>query len=182
MSLDKLKRELENLAKELDNSVDISTKDLGKKSLKYMKQQYNDKNMKSHKGNINLHAYNKRYKKGFVISSGDDIVAVFNEFGTGITKTTNSLAKEAGYQYNMSSPKKGVIPDGAIQMYGREYCERVNTPNTWWYFKNGKWWWSIGAKAKNMYSSLVEELRANAGNHYRTSISQTIGKYNGGKL
>lgn len=175
----KLQKELSDLIEALDKSVDKSTKEIGKKSLEYMRKQYLDKNMSSHIGYINLKAYEKDYKKGFIISSGDDIVAVFNEFGTGITKTTNSLAKEAGYQYNVSNPKKGVIPDGAIQMYGREYCEKVNTPDTWWYFKEGKWWWSRGAKAKNMYSSLVDELNKNAVSEFKANISQTIGSYGG---
>ena len=147
-----------------------------------MKQQYNDNNLKSHKGNISLHAYNKRYKKGFIISSGDDEVAIYNEFGTGLAKdTTNPLADEAGYKYNEPNPSKGVIPEGAIKMWGKEYCESVNTPDTWWYYKNGKWWWSRGAAAKKMYSSLVDELRANAKTHFQTSISQTIGNYGGKK-
>ena len=76
-----LEKELHNLVKEIDNGVEKSTKELGKKSLEYMRKQYSDKNMSSHSGNINLKAYEKDYKKGFIISSGNDEVAVYNEFG-----------------------------------------------------------------------------------------------------
>ena len=175
----KLQKELNDLIEALDKSVETSTKELGKKSLEYMQKQYLSNKLEGHVGNIKLRAYKKYYKKGFVISSGNDIVAVFNEFGTGITKVQNPLARDAGYEYNAQSPFKGVVPEGAILQYGKEYCDRVTTPDTWWYFKEGKWWWNRGAKAKNMYSSLVDELNKNAVSKFKANISQTIGSYGG---
>ena len=164
----------------LNKGINKTTKELGQKSLEYMQKQYANNKMGGHTGNINLKAYNKRYKNGFIISSGNDEVAVYNEFGTGIVGAgTNPLADEAGYEYNVPSVHKGVIPVAAMLMYGEDYCESVNTPNTWWYFKNGKWWYTEGMKGKNMYASLVDELRDNAIKDFKASVSQTIGSYGG---
>ena len=165
----------------LNKGVNETTKELGQKSLEYMKKQYASNNLQGHIANINLNAYKKRYKNGFIISSGNDEVAVYNEFGTGLigAASPNPLADEAGYNYNLESPHKGVIPEGAIKQHGREYCEKVTTEDTWWYYKNGKWWHSTGYKGKNMYASLVDELRDNAIKDYKTSISQIIGNYGG---
>ena len=178
--MEQLEKDLTNLAEALNKSIDKTTKELGQKSLEYMQKQYANNNMGGHTGNINLKAYKKRYKNGFVISSGNDEVAVYNEFGTGVVgEGTNPLANEAGYEYNLNSPHKGTIPDGAIQQYGREYCEANTTGNTWWYWKNGTWRHTEGMKGKNMYSSLVDELRDNAINDFKASVSQTIGSYGG---
>ena len=181
-SLDQLKKELKDLAETLNKDIDKSTKKLGEKSLEYMRKQYSDNNLGSHIGNIELKPFYKdKYKSGFIISSGNDEVAVYNEFGTGIVgyENSNKLASEAGYEYNLNSPHKGVIPEGAKHSYTQEYLEAVNTPNTWWYFKNGKWWHTEGMKAKNMYSSLVDELNENAVRDLKASISQSIGSYGG---
>lgn len=180
--MDDLKKELADLAEALNKGVSKTTEELGQRSLDYMKKQYSQNNMQGHIGNINLKAKNKRYKYGFVISSGNDEIAVYNEFGTGIVGAgTNPLADETGYEYNVSSPHKGKIPKGAIKQYGREYCELVTDPNGWWYFKNGKWWYTEGMKGKNMYASLVDELRDNAIKDYKASIKQVIGNYGGKK-
>ena len=179
-SLDQLKKELESLAKELDKSVEKSTKELGEKSLEYMQKQYSENNLDGHIKNLNLKAYKSEYKKGFILSSGNDIVAVFNEYGTGLAKgTTNTLASWSNYEYNVPSVHKGVVPVAAMLMYGEDYCSRVNTPDTWWYFKDGKWWHSKGAAAKNMYSSLVDKLNEVTRAEMVASLSQTIGKYGG---
>lgn len=136
--------------------------------------------MENHISNINLKAYKNRYKNGFIISSGNDEVAVYNEYGTGVVgEGTNELASESGYEYNVQSPHKGIVPKDAIKQYGKEYCERVTDQNTWWYFKNGKWWHTKGMKGKNMYSGLVDNLRKNAVKGFKTSISETIGSYGG---
>lgn len=171
------------MVKALNDGVDTSTKKLGKKSLEYMKKQYSENNLKDHIGNLNLKAYKDRYEKGFILSSGNDEIAVYNEFGTGIVGSGNSnpLASDVGYEYNVNSPHKGVIPEGAYYQYPIQYLEAVNTPDTWWYFKNGKWWHTEGMKGKNMYSSLVEELQEVAVNEFETTISQTIGNYGGKK-
>lgn len=149
----------------------------------YMRKQYMENNMSSHTDNIKLKAYKHKYKKGFIISSGNDEVAVYNEFGTGIvgSESPNPLAGESGYKYNVPSPKKGVIPDGAKYSYTQQYLDAVNTPDTWWYYKNGKWWHTEGMKGKQMYSSLVDELRENASKNFKTNISQAIGNYGGKK-
>ena len=179
-----LKKELDNLVKEIDNGVEKSTKELGKKSLEYMRKQYSKNNLSSHIGNITLTPYKKDFKKGFILSSGDDEIAVYNEFGTGIVgaENPNPLASEAKkpYKYNAPSLYKGKIPDMAYYQYTKQYLEAVNTPNTWWYFKNGKWWHTEGMKGKQMYSSLVDELRKNAPKEFKTSIGQVIGNYNSG--
>ena len=184
MSLEQLEKELRNLAKTIGNNVDNTTKELGKKSLEYIQKQYSDKGLSSHIGNVELKPFYKdKYKSGFIISSGDDEIAVYNEFGTGIVgrENSNPLAGKAGYEYNVNSPHKGVIPEMAQYSYTQEYLEAVNTPNTWWYFKNGKWWHTEGMKAKNMYSSLVEELKQNVSKEYKVAINQAINNYNGGK-
>lgn len=166
------------MAETLDKKVFTSTRELGEKSLEYMQKQYSKNNMSSHIGNIKLKSYKKGYKYGFIVSSGDDEVAVYNEFGTGVVgKNSNPLAKSAGYQYNIGI-YKGIPPEGAKKEYGEKYCDEVTTPDTWWYHKNGKWWYTRGMVGKNMYSSLVEELRDSAKQYYKTSISQTIGNYN----
>lgn len=150
-----------------------------------MREQYSSNNLGGHISNINLKPLNDDYKKGFIISSGSDFVAVYNEFGTGIVgaENPNPLATEKGsaYEYNVPSPHKGEIPEGAKYSYTQEYLEAVNTPNTWWYFKNGKWWHTEGMKGKNMYYSLVEELRKNATKEIKVSVSQTLAKYGGKK-
>lgn len=183
-----LERELRFLVVRLNKELDKSTKDLGKKSLDYMRKQYmEDKNnMSSHVGNITLKPYNKRFKNGFIISSGNDEIAIYNEFGTGIVgEGTNPLASSAkpAYKYNVESPYKGKVPDAAHAQYTNEYLETVNTPNTWWYFKNGRWWHTEGMKGKNMYSSLVDILKDVGVRDLKAKISQTIGDYNsnGGK-
>lgn len=169
---------LQNLIEEINSGVENTTKELGKESLRYMKKQYIENNMSRHTGNLTLHAYNGRYKNGFVISPGDDIVAIFNEFGTGIIgEGSGDLADIYGYKYNLASRKKGVIPRGAKKMWGEEYCESVTTPDTWWYFKNGKWWWTRGMYGKNMFASLADELNELAPPQYNALISGLTSKY-----
>ena len=182
-----LQKELEDLAEVLSKTVEATTKDLGKKSLDYMAKQYSKNNMSGHIGNINLKAYNKKYKYGFVISSGNDEVAVYNEFGTGVVgEGTNPLADETGYQYNLSTPYKGMYTDEMIKQYVATHPDKTEeqvraeqTPDTWWYWKNGTWRYTEGMKGKNMYASLVDELRDNVSSEYKTKISQTIGSYGG---
>jgi hypothetical protein len=143
-----------------------------------------ENNLNKHLNNLNLKGYKRRYKSGFVISSGNDEVVVYNEFGTGIAGVeTNELADEAGYQYNIPTPKKGKIPKGAIKEYGLPYCKDNTTKNTWWYWKKGHWHHTTGMAGKNMFSSLVDELRKNAAKKYKTDIKQAIDNYNsnGGK-
>lgn len=146
-----------------------------------MKKQYSSNNMEGHIGKLELNPYNGKYENGFVLSSGNDEIAVYNEFGTGIVGSQDPNPLAGDYEYNVPSPHKGVIPEMAKYSYTQEYLEAVNTPDTWWYFKNGKWWHTEGMKGKQMYSSLVDELRENAGKEFNVSISQTIGNYNGGK-
>ena len=189
--MNELQKELEDLEKELDKTINASTEKLGKKSLDYMVKQYQTnkkdgkKGMAGHIGNLNLKPYKKSYISGFVVSSGNDEIAVYNEFGTGIVgyQNPNPLAQDAGYKYNLESPYKGVPPKGAIEEYGREFVESVTTPNTWWYHKNNKWWYTEGMEGKQMFSSLVDELRKNAVKDFKVSIGQTIGNYRsyGGK-
>jgi hypothetical protein len=172
------------LVTSLNKGIETSTKELGKKSLDYMKKQYMENNLSSHTGNITLTAYKKRYKNGFIISSGDDEIAVYNEFGTGIAGVgTNPLATDTGYEYNVASPYKGYIPEGAIAQYGLKNCEKWTTPNTWWYLKDGKWHHTEGMKdgGKKMYYGLVEEIRDVYVNDLKVAVSQTIGNYGGKK-
>lgn len=179
-SLNKLEKDLQSLAEALNKSTEETTKELGEKSLEFMTKQYSKNKMGGHIGNLNLKAYKRRYKNGFIISSGDDEVAVYNEFGTGIVgENSNPLADEVGYEYNVPSVHKGVIPEGAIAEYGAEEAEKVTTPDTWWYYKNNKWWYTKGMKGKNMFSSLVDELRDSAIKEYKVGISKVIGKYGG---
>lgn len=181
-SLKAIDEELKNLEKTLDKEIIASIKKMGKESLEYMQKQYqkSKNNMSNHIGNINLKPYNGNYRNGFVISSGNDIVAVFNEYGTGIVGAgTSKLANETGYDYNLPSPYKGVIPEGAKYQYTKQYLETVNTPNTWWYFKNGRWWHTEGMKGKNMYSKLRDKLKKEAIKDFETKVSQVIGNYNG---
>lgn len=168
------------MAEELNNDLTKTTKKIGEESLKYMKKQYMENNMSSHIGNLNLHAIDKRYKNGFVLSSGNDEIAVYNEFGIGIigAENKNPLASDVGYEYNVESPFKGEIPLGAIKQWGEEYCKMVTTEDTWWYFKEGKWWHSRGYKGKQMYYGLVEILNETAIRDLKASVSQTIGNYN----
>lgn len=141
-----------------------------------MKEEYNSKKLEGHIGNLNLKAYDKDYKKGFILSSGIDEIAVYNEYGTGIVgaDNPNPLAGETGYEYNVPSPYKGVIPEMARYGHTKEYLEANNTPNTWWYYKNGTWWHTEGMKGKNMYSSLVDELRGNITDEYMVAINKAI--------
>lgn len=180
-----LSEELQGLIDKLNEGLEQTTKELGRKSLDYMKREYMENNMGSHTSNLNLHAYKRRYKNGFIISSGDDIVAVFNEFGTGIVgEGTGILADTTGYQYNVSSPYKGVIPEGAIAELGREYCESVNTPNTWWYWQpraKQHWKHTEGMKGKNMFYGLVDELQELAPREFKIKVGQIIGNYGGKK-
>ena len=177
--MEELEKKLTNLAEALNKTTDTYTKELGQQSLEYMTKQYSLNNMSGHIGNINLKAYKKRYSNGFVISSGNDEVAIYNEFGTGIVGIgTNPLAGKAGYQYNIGITR-GTIPEGAIKEYGKEFCESVTTPDTWWYHKNNKWWYTKGMEGKNMYSSLADKLRESAGKKFRVAISETISNYGG---
>lgn len=149
-----------------------------------MKEQYSKagNNMEAHIANIELKPSDNDYKKGFIISSGNDDIAVYNEFGTGIVgkENPNPLAGKSNYEYNVPSPHKGEPPEMVKYSYTQEYLDAVNTPNTWWYFKNGKWWHTEGMKGKQMYSSLVDELRENAPKEFAVYINQTLGN-NGGK-
>lgn len=179
LTLDQLEKEIQNLIDDLNSEVGETTKELGEKSMEYMQKQYSENNMSGHIGNINLHIYNNEYKKGFKISSGDDEVAVYNEFGTGIRGSYNptSLAVLNKYEYNVPSPYKGEIPEGAIAQWGLDFCETVTTPNTWWYWKNGTWRWTDGMQGKNMYGSLVDELRELVPKGYDLKVSHIINKY-----
>lgn len=202
-SLDQLEKELKNLAKTLDKSVETSTKELGKKSLEYMKKQYYEKlesnrdeyenRLGEHIANLNLKPYKNKFKKGFILSSGNDETVVYNEFGTGIVgEGTSRLADDAGYEYNVSSIYKGFVPNGAVLDYMEEHqipkkyeykaraaLEEITTENTWWYWKKGKWHHTEGMSGKNMYADLVDELRKSAKKHYDTSIKQAIKDYGG---
>lgn len=177
------------MAKTIDKEVSASTKDLGKKSLDYMKKQYSENNLSSHIDNIDLRPYNEKYNNGFVISSGNDEVAVYKEFGTGIVgQGTGRLAGTSNYQYNVNSPFKGYYTDEMVKQYvathkdkTEEQVKAEQTPNTWWYWKNGTWRYTEGMEGKNMYADLVDELNNNAGKHFRTAVSHSIGNYNGGK-
>lgn len=201
-SLENLEKELEDLIDKLNNNVAKSTKELGKKSLEYMKKQYYEKlesnrdgyenRLGEHIANLNLKPYKNSYEKGFVLSSGNDETVVYNEFGTGIVgEGTSRLANDAGYEYNVSSIYKGKVPDGAIAEYMETYqvsknkaraaLQEITTENTWWYWKKGKWHHTEGMSGKNMYADLVDELRENAKAYYQTTINQTIGNYGGKK-
>lgn len=148
-----------------------------------------ENNMSSHTGYIKLQAYKHRYKNGFIISSGNDETAIYKEFGTGVVgKDTNPLADSAGYDYNVPSIYKGYYTDEMVNQYlathkdkTREQVISEQTPNTWWYWKNGCWRYTEGMHGENMYSSLVEQLKENAAKDIRVSISQTIGSYGGKK-
>lgn len=179
----KVEKELVSLVKSLSEDAEKTTKELGKKSLKYMQKLYGQEknNLSSHISNIKLRPYNDTYKDGFVISSGNDDVAVFNEFGTGIVgeEKPNPLAADARYKYNMNSPHKGVIPEGAIKEYGLAYCEKNTDQDTWWYHKNGKWWHTKGMKPKNMYASLVDKLKETGAKDFKVAVNKTIENYNG---
>ena len=197
--MESLEKELENLIKNINNGIDKTTKELGEKSLTYMKKQYMENNMSGHIGYLKVSPYNNRYKNGFILSSGDDKVAIYNEFGTGIVGAENSnpLAGDLGYEYNIESPHKGRVPEAAIKWEAKRRhkpfdvvkaeLEAETTPNSWWYFKNGTWRHLNkakkpfeGMKAKNMYSSLVDILNEIAVEKYSVSISQSLGN-NGGK-
>lgn len=178
--MENLKKELEDLIKGINEQAEKSTRKIGEKSLDYMMKEYSKNNLSGHIGNLNLQPIKEKYKYGFILSSGNDDIAVYNEFGTGIVgEGTNPLADDAKYQYNIGLTK-GTIPDGAKKEYGEAYCESVTTPDTWWYHKNGKWWHTEGMKGKNMYSSLVEELRKHETIEFKTDIEQYI-KYGGSK-
>lgn len=166
------------MAEKIDSEVDKSTKDLAQKSLEYMQAQYNSNNLGGHVGNLNVSPYKHKYKSGFVLSSGDDEIAIYKEFGTGIVgyNKKSKLATDTGYQYNIGV-YKGTIPDGAIKEYGRAYCEEHTDENTWWYRKNNKWWHTKGMEGDRMYDSLVEELRLNTKKRYKTAVSQAINNY-----
>ena len=174
-----LKKELEGLIGCLNEGIDETTQKLGKRSLDYIKEQYAANKLSGHIENLKLTPYKGKYKYGFILSSGQDPVAIYKEFGTGIVGAENSnpLASTKNYEYNVPSPSKGYIPPGAKKQYGEKNCEEWNTPNTWWYWKNGKWHHTEGMKASNMYSSLEEELRTHLKETYQTSIEQNLKKY-----
>ena len=180
MDIQELTDNLQSLIEEINNGVEHTTKELGEESLRFMKKQYATYNLRRHTGNLTLHAYNTRYKKGFVISPGNDMIAVFNEFGIGIRGAgTGDLADIYGYEYNVPSPDKGTIPDGAINMWGEEYCQSVTDDDTWWYFDRDskKWIWSRGYEGKNLFSSLADELNDLAPLEYKTLIDGLVADY-----
>lgn len=162
----------------LSKEVEKSTKKIAKESLEYMKRQYSSKKLEGHIGKLKLREFKENNTTGFVLSSGNDEVAIYNEFGTGIVGAgTNKMAGDLGYQYNVG-PYIGYIPEGAIAQYGLENCEKWTTPNTWWYLKDGKWHHTEGMKGKNMYSSLVDKLNETAVKDIKLAVKQTIGNYN----
>lgn len=182
--------DLQNLIKELNDGVANTTKELAEKSLDFMRKEYMDpkNNMSRHTKNLSVQSYDYRYKHGFVLSAGDDIVAAFNEFGTGIVgEGTGALADMFGYRYNLNSLKKGVVPEGAIRSYVKTHkvsyakaqaaLQKVTTPNTWWYWKNGTWRHTEGMRGKNMFADLVYELQDLAPQQYSVAIEQLLGKY-----
>lgn len=189
LALEELADNLQDLIDEINNGVEYSTKELAQESLRYMKKQFYENGLGSHTGVLDLKSYNWRYKKGFVISLNEGrklenspinekTLVVFNEFGTGMRgEGSGELADIYGHQYNIDTIKKGRIPRGARKMWGSEYCESVTTPDTWWYFKNGKWWWSRGAEGKNMFADLVDNLNELAPQKYKILISDLTGKY-----
>ena len=177
--INNLKKELEGLIDSLNEGLDETTQKLGKKSLDYIKEQYSANNLGGHISNLSLTPYNGKFKYGFILSSGQDPIAIYKEFGTGIVGAENSnpLASKAHYEYNVPSIYKGWAPPGAKKQFGEANCEEWTTPNTWWYFKNGSWHHTEGMKASNMYSSLEEELRTHLKETYKTSIEQSLKKY-----
>ena len=177
--MEELQKELKNLEEAIDENIEATIQKLGEKSLEYIREQYSNKNLSKHISNTELNPYQESYKNGFIVSSGDDEIAVYNEYGTGIVGegNPNPLASDSGYQYNIGLTR-GKIPDGAKKEYGEKFCEEVTTPDTWWYHKNNKWWYTKGMEGKGMYSSLVEKLNSTAVKEMKAAISQTIGDYN----
>ena len=187
-----MRKNLKDLASALDKSVDKTTKELGQKSLEYMQKQYTENNLSGHIRNIKLRSIRHRYKHGFTVSAGDDYVAIFNEFGTGIVGDgTSVLADSFHYKYNVPSPVKGKVPKGAIVWYAKTHgitqkearaeLKKITTSNTWWYWKNAKngypagWRHTEGMPAKNMYASLLAELLDNAKDTYSAGIGEALG-------
>lgn len=156
-SLENLSKEIQRLAQNLENNITNTTKELGETSLKYMKQEYDQNNISSHKSNLNLSPYNKSYENGFVLSSGDDEIAVYKEFGIGMIGGNNpsKLSGEVGYQYDVNNHgEKG-----------------------WYYRKDGKTYWTRGYMGSNMFGNLVDELKSSALKKYQLSVSQAINDF-----
>ena len=145
-----------------------TTQKLGNKSVEFLRAKFDENNMSNHKDNIKLMSSGDRYKMGFTITTGGDDIILFNEFGTGVVgQGTSPLADLYGWQYNVG-PMIGKVPDGAVSSYAkkwgvdeetaREELEAITTPNTWWYYKNKRWWHTEGMRAKNMFADLEYEL------------------------
>lgn len=186
--MNELTNDLQSLIEDINNGVAVTTKELAEASLDYMRKEYMENNMSRHTKNLSVTSYKSRYKNGFLISSGDDLVATFNELGTGIVgEGTGVLADTFNYQYNLPSLKKGVVPDGAIAQYAKRYkvskakartaLQKVTTPSTWWYFKKGTWRHTEGMRGKNMFASLFYELQQSAAKQYSYGITNFLTKY-----
>lgn len=197
-SLKGLEKDLTKLQKDLDKQIIKTIKQIGKTNYKELKIKYNMENLQKHTSNIELIAYKGDFKNGFILSSGDDEIAVYNEFGTGIVgEGTNKMAASAGYKYNVPSLEKGAVPEGAIYQYlsknltgkstddymnayeaTKDYLESITTTDTWWFFKPGYGWCHTeGMKGKNIYSTQLEKIKKAAPQDFETSIGQCIGNY-----
>ena len=112
-----------------------------------------DNNITIHHNNI-FCKYDKDKKQGVVYT--DDIVIIFNEFGTGIEGTQDEWANEMGYQVNES----GKGQDG-------------------WYFYNREHNYggiTHGIRSKHMFINALKEIEQQLAKNVSIAISKTVGK------
>ena len=111
------------------------------------------------KNNITLHHENIYYKYDKTINEGrvwtDDIVIIFNEFGTGIKGSQDEWANAMGYQVNLSG--KG---EEGWRFYNEEHDYGGLTH---------------GIVSKHMFINALKEIEPQLAKTISVSISKTVG-------
>lgn len=148
-----LAKQVELYKKNFNKGVQLGVEEATKKLYDTVIKNCIDNNITIHHKNINW-KFDKSKNEGRVWT--DDIVIIFNEFGTGINGTQDEWANKLGYQVNASGKgEKG------------------------WYFYNSEHAYggiTHGIRSKHMFINALREIEPLLAKDVSISISKTVGK------
>lgn len=152
-SFNHLARQLEIYKENVNKGIELSIKDLTMKLYDLVIEKCKENNITLHHQYIYAE-YDKENNQGRIWT--DDMVIIFNEFGTGIKGTQDSWANLFGYKVNASG--KG--------LFG-------------WYFYNKDHKYggiTHGIQSKHMFINALREIQKDIPNNVAISISRTVGR------
>lgn len=151
-SFDNLAKEVRLYTKRFNEGVGLGIEEATKMLYEMVIQNCKANNITIHHNNI-YWDFDKTKQVGRVWT--DDIVIIFNEFGTGIKGTQDEWANEMGYEVNQSG--KGEIGWG---FYNQEH---------------GYGGITHGIESKHMFINALKELEPVLAKNVSISISKTVG-------